>query len=168
MVGSLKVCDQIRQTQIRFTNFTEYEAYINSIDEGYDAEDAVFYGDIYKLNTPQFSKVNRSQYGNGSDFRHEISEIRSINCFTPTKVYCFVKCNNFITGQDYKEQYLDFIKNEKRRSNITTKARIQPFCRANITTSGYFDVTKVFPRSVTDRDIALFSYNNHFLFIMEI
>ena len=165
MVGSLRVGDQIRQTHIRFRNVSDYEAYINSIDEAYDAEDAVFYDDIYNLNTPRINKVNRSQYGNGCDFRHEISEIRCNNCFTPTKVYCFVKCNTFITGQDYKKQYLDFIKNEKRRSNITTKARIQPFCRANNTTLGYFDGTKVFPRSVTDRDTALFSYNNHFCWL---
>ena len=109
----------------------DFEAYINSIDKGYDAEDAIFNGYIYKLNTPQFNKVNRSQYGNGCDFKHEIIEYRGNNCFIPTKGYCFVKCVNFLTGEDYKEKYLDFIRNEKRRSNIMTKARIQPFCRAN-------------------------------------
>ena len=43
-----------------------------------------------------------------------------------------------------------------------TKARIQPFCRANIINLGYFDATRVFPRSVTDRDNALFLYSNVF------
>ena len=52
MVGNLKVRDQIRQTHIRFRNITDYEAYINSIDEGYDAEDASFNAFIYKINTP--------------------------------------------------------------------------------------------------------------------
>ena len=42
MVGNLKVGDQIRQTHIRFRNIADYEAYINAIDEGYDAEDAIF------------------------------------------------------------------------------------------------------------------------------
>ena len=46
-----------------------------------------------------------------------------------------------------------------------TKARIQPYCRANIINSGYFDGTRVFPRSGTDRDNALFLYNNHFCLI---
>ena len=46
MVASLKVGDQIRQTHIRFRNFTDFEAYINSIDEGYDAEDAILNGFI--------------------------------------------------------------------------------------------------------------------------
>ena len=42
MVGSLKVADQIRQIHIRFRNITDYDAYVNSIDEGYDAEDVLY------------------------------------------------------------------------------------------------------------------------------
>ena len=50
---------------------------------------------------------------------------------------------------------------KKRRSNILTKARNQPFCRANNIDLGCFDGTRVFPRSVTDRNIALFLCKNH-------
>ena len=46
-----------------------------------------------------------------------------------------------------------------------TKARIQPFCRANNINLGYYDGIRVFPRSVTDRKNALFFYNNHFCLI---
>ena len=127
MIGNLKIGDQIRQTHIRFRNISNYEAYINSIDQDYDSDDCFFNGYIYKIDTPHFNKVNRSQYGNACDFKHEIIEYKGNNCFIPTKGYCFVKCINFLTGQDYKEQYLEFIRNEKRRSNIMTKARIQPF-----------------------------------------
>ena len=165
MIGNTKVVDQIRQTHIRFRNMDDFEAYINSIDQDYDSEDAIFNGYIYKLNTPQFNKVNRSQYGNGCSFDKIIVEYRGNNCYIPTKGYCFVKCINFITGQDYKEQYLDFIRNEKRRSNIMTKARIQPFCRANNINLGYYNNDRVFPRSVTNRDSALYLYNNHFCLI---
>ena len=165
MLGNLKVGDQIRQTHVRFRNKDDFEAYINSLDEGYDAEDAIFNGYIYKLNTPQFNKVNRSQYSNGCDFKHEIIEYRGNNCFIPTKGYCFLKCVNFLTGDDYEEQYLDFIRNEKRRSNIMTKARIQPFCRANNINLGYYNEDRVFPRNVTNRDSALFLFNNHFCVI---
>ena len=42
-----------------------------------------------------------------------------------------------------------------------TKAKIQPFCRANDNNLAYFDGTRVFPRSVMDRDNVLFLYNNH-------
>ena len=164
MVGNLKVGDQIRQTHIRFKNRDDFEAYINAID-GYDAEDSIFNGYIYKLDTPQFNKVNRSQYGNGCDFKHEIIEYRGNNCFIPSKDYCFVKCINFLTGQDYKQQYLDFIRSEQRRSNTMTRARIQPSCTANNINLGYFDGERVFPRSVTDRNNALYLYNNHFCLI---
>ena len=86
-------------------------------------------------------------------------------CFIPTKGYCFVECINYLTGQEYKQQYLDFIRNEKTRSNIMTKARIQPFCEANHIDLGYYNDDRVFPRSVTNRDSALFLYNNHFCLV---
>ena len=156
MVGNLKVGDQIRQTHIRFRNMDDYEAYINSIDQDYDSDDSIFNGYIYKINTPQFNKIKRSEYGNGCTFDKIIFEYRGYNCFIPTKGYCFIKCINFLTGQDYKEQYLDFIRNESRRTNIMTKARIQPFCRANSIYLGYWDGERVFPRSVTNRDSAFF------------
>ena len=165
MVGNLKVGDQIRQTHIRFRNMDDFEAYINSIDVDYDSDDSIFNGYIYKIDTPQFNKVNRSQYGNGCDFKHEIIVYRGNNCYIPTKGYCFIKCINFLTGQDYKQQYLEFIRNEQRRSNIMTKARIQPFCRANNINLGYWDGERVFPRTVTNRDNALFLFNIHFCLI---
>ena len=81
------------------------------------------------------------------------------------KKVCFVKCIIFLTGEDYKKHYLDFIRKEKRRSNIMTMAKVQPFCRANNIRLGYWDGTRVFPRSVTTRDSALFLYKNHFCLI---
>ena len=61
MVGILRIGDQIRQNHITFKNISDYEAYINSIDQDYDSDDTIFSGYIYKLHTPQFNKVNRSQ-----------------------------------------------------------------------------------------------------------
>ena len=165
MVGNLKVGDQIRKTNIRFRNMDDFEAYINAIDEGYDAEDAIFNGYIYKINTPHFNKVNRSQYGNGCSFDKINVEYRGDNCYILTKGYCFVKCISFLTGQDYKQQYLDFIRNEKRRTNIMTMARIQPCLRNLGIDLGYYNIDRVFPRTVTNRDSALYFYNIHFCFI---
>ena len=162
MVGNLENGDQIRPAHVRFRNHNDYEAYINILDEGYDSEDALCSGFFYKLITPQFNKVNRSQNRNGCDFKHEITEYHGDNCFIPTKGCCFVKCNNFLTGQYYKQQYLDFFRSEQRRSNIMTKARIQPFCRAYNINLGYYDGERIYPRSVTDRKNALFLYKNHF------
>ena len=156
MVGRLKVGDQNRQTHIRFRNIEYYESYIDAIDQDYESEDAIFNRYIYKTNTHQFDIVNKSQYGNACDSKDESFEYRGISCFIPTKGYCFVKCINFLTGEDYTEQCLDFIGNKKRRSNIMTKARNQPFCSANNINSGYYDGQRVLPRSVMDRSNALF------------
>ena len=38
LIGKLSVGDEIRQTHIRLRKITDYESYINAIDEGYDAE----------------------------------------------------------------------------------------------------------------------------------
>ena len=46
LVGNIKTGDQIRQTNIRFRNMDDFEAYNNAIDEGYDAEDAILNGYI--------------------------------------------------------------------------------------------------------------------------
>ena len=132
MVGKLSVGDQIRTTHIRFRNIFDYEHYINAVDEGgYDSDDAIFFGYIYKIDASQFNLVDRSQYGNGCDFKHEIFECRGNNCYITTKGYCFIKCINYLTHQGYKQQYLDFIRIEKRRSNFMTMARIQP-CLKNL------------------------------------
>ena len=75
MFGNSKIGDQIRQTHIRFRNIDDYESYIISINEGYDSEDAICSDSVYKLNTPQFNLVNRSQYRNGCDFNIKLLNI---------------------------------------------------------------------------------------------
>ena len=70
MVGCLVIGDQIRQALTRFRNITDYEAYINAIDQDYESDDALFIGYFSKINAPQFNLVSRSQYGNDSDFKH--------------------------------------------------------------------------------------------------
>ena len=90
-------------------------AFIKCIDEGYDAEDSISNSYISNIDTPQFKLVIRSQNGNGFDFKHESFEYRGNNCFISTKGCCFIKSITFITGEDYKQQNLDLIRNEKRR-----------------------------------------------------
>ena len=162
MVGKLKVGDQIRQTHRRFRNMDDFEAFINAIDQDYESEDAIFNGFIYKIDTPHLTKVNRSRYGNGCDFKNEIFEYRGNNSFIPTKGFCFVKCIILLTGPDYKQQYLDFIRSEQRRSNIMTMARIQPCLIKLGIDLGYYNGERIFPRSVTERNNALYFYINHF------
>ena len=46
-----------------------------------------------------------------------------------------------------------------------TMARIQPCLRKMVTDLGYYNGDRVFPRSVTNRDSALYLYSNHFCLI---
>ena len=87
MVGSLVFVDQIWQTHIRFRILSDFESSVNSIDQDYESDDAFFDAYIYKIITPQFNLVNRSQYGNGCDFEHEDFEYQGNNCFKPKKCY---------------------------------------------------------------------------------
>ena len=162
IVGSLVIGYQLRTTHITITNMDDFESYFNAIDQDYESDDAFFNRYFYKIKTPQFNSVNGSQYGSGCDFTHVIIEQQSNNCFIPTKNFCFVNCINYLTGEYYEQQKLDFIRNEKRRSKIMTKDRNQTFCRANNINIGYFVGIGVFPRSVTNRGNALFLHSNQF------
>ena len=162
LIGNLKVGDQTRQTHIRFRNMSHFETHINIIDVDYDADDCIFKGYNYKIDTPIFNKVKKSQYRKGCSFDKTILDYCGNNCFIPSKGYCFVKCINFLTDQDYNDKYLDFIRSEQRRSNIMTKARIQPCLRKLGIDLGYYNGDRVFPRAVTNRDSALYLYINHF------
>ena len=164
-IGKLSNGDQIRTTQIRFRKITDYEAYTNSIDDEYDAEDSNSNSYFFKIDTPQFNIVNGSQYGIGCDFKHEFIEHHVQNCFIPAKGYCFVKCIDFLTGGDYKQQYLDFIRIEERRSNIMTVALIQTCLRNLGVNHGYYNGKEIYPRTITNRNIVSFLYNNLFCLI---
>ena len=104
LFGKLTVGDQIRETHIRFRNTPHYEPYKNAIDEEYDADDAIFNGHTYKIETPDFNVVSRSRYGNGCDFKHQIIEYKGNNFYIPSEGYCFSKCIIYLTESDYKGQ----------------------------------------------------------------
>ena len=105
MVGTVVIGENSRKTHIWFKKINHYQAYINSIDQGYKSEDSVSNSCFYSLNTPQFNIVKRSQKGKGCDFKDEIFEYRGGSCFKPAKGYCFFKCTNCFFGNVYKQQY---------------------------------------------------------------
>ena len=155
-----------QKTNIRFKNVDDFETYINAIDDGgYDSEDVLFTGWLYKLNTPEFNKVNRSQYARGTDFKQDIVEYIGNNCYIPTSGNCFMKCINFFTKKDYTEEFLTFIRTEQRRSNVMTSARIHSFCKKYNINIGYYDCFRVKPRNITERNTKLKTLNNHFCLI---
>ena len=166
LIGSMLVGEIEQKTNIRFKHVDDFESYINAIDNsGYDSEDVIFTGWMYKLNTPEFKKVNRSQCGGGTDFKQDIVEYIGNNCYIPTSGNCFIKCINYFTKKDFTEEFLTFIRTEQRRLNVMTCARIQPFCRENNIKIGCYDGFRVCPRNITQRKITLKIHNNHFFLI---
>ena len=166
LIGFMLVGEIEQKTNIRFKNVDDFESYINAIDNsGYDSEGVIFTGWLFKLNTPEFKKVNRSQYGRGTDFKQDVVEYIGNNCYIPTSGNCFIKCINYFTKKDFTEEFLTFVRTEQRRSNVMTSARIQPFCRKNNINIGCYDGFRVCPRTITQRNIALKIHNNHFCVI---
>ena len=166
LIGSMLVGEIEQKTNISFKNVDDFESYINAIDNsGYDSEDVIFTGWLYKLNTPELRKLNRSQYGRGTDFKQDIVEYVGNNCYIPTSGNCFIKCINYFTKKDYTEDFLTFIRMEQRRSNVLTSARVQPFCRKHNINIDCYDGFRVCPRNITQRNTALKIHNNHFCLI---
>ena len=95
LIGSMLVGEIEQKTNIRFKNVDDFEIYSIAIDNsGYDSDDVFFTGWLYKLNTLEFKKVNRSQYGRGTDFKQDITDYIANNCYISTRGNCFIKCIN--------------------------------------------------------------------------
>ena len=166
LIGSMLVGEIEQKTNNRFKDVDDFEGYINTIDNsGSDSEDVILTGWLYKLNTPEFKKVNRSQYGRGTDFKQDIVEYIGNNCYIPTSGNCFIKCIKYFIKKDYTEELLTFIRTEQRRSNVMTSARVQPFCRNHNIVIGCYDAFRVCPRNIAKRNMSLKIHNNHFCLI---
>ena len=95
MIGFILIGELELETNSRFKNVDDFENYNNAIDNGgYDSEDVIFTGWLYKLNTPEFKIVSRSQYGRGTDFKQDIVDYIGNKCYIPTSGNCFIKCIN--------------------------------------------------------------------------
>ena len=68
---------------------------------------------------------------------------------------------------DYKQIFLDSIRDQNRQSKIITFSRIQALCKAHIIDLGYFDSNRVYPRSIAEINTVLYVYNNHFYSILK-
>ena len=158
LIGVIK-----QKTKIGFKNVDDFESYINAIgNTGYDSDDVIFTGWLYKLNAPEFKKLNRSQYGKSAIYMQEIVEYHGQNCYIPTSGNCFIKCNKFLTARDYTGVFLTFIRTEQRRSSVLTSGRIQSFCRNYNLNTGCFDGTRINRRNITHRNTTLKINENRF------
>ena len=120
---------------------------------------------MYKINTPEFKKLKKSQYGRGTDFKQNFVEFVGNNCFIPTSGICFIKCIKNFTDEEYTEKVLNFFRTEQRRPIVMTFSRIQPFCEKYNINIGCFDGFRVCPRSFTEKNIAIKTHNNHFCLV---
>ena len=164
LIRDLSIGERNKKTLIRVRNITDFEHYIKALDQHYDSEDAISNGCFNKKDTLVFNTKNRSQYGNGCDFKHKIVESDGNNCFIPTKVFSFINCINYLAGKEYKQQDLDFLRIERRRFNIVTMVRIQPLCRANTINFGYYNSKEVRPK-VYKKEKKLYIENKIFCLI---
>ena len=87
------------------------------------------------------------------------------NCYNPTSKYCFIKCINFLTENDFKQQFLEVIRNQQRRLHVMSQAKIQPFCRAKNINIGFYSGKELFPRKIIEKSKALSLHSNHFCLI---
>ena len=93
LIGSMLIGEIEQKTNIRFRNVDHFENYINAKDNGgYDSEDVILTGWLYKLSSPEFKKVNRSQYAGGTHFKQVYVEYIGNNCYIPKSGNCFIKC----------------------------------------------------------------------------
>ena len=112
LIGSMLIGELEQKTKIRFRNVEDFEIYINAIVVGYESEDVVFAGWLYKINTPQFDMVKSCHYGRGTGFEQDIVEYVGKNCYIPTSGNCFIKRIEYFTNKDYTEDFLNFIRTE--------------------------------------------------------
>ena len=127
----------------------------------------IFEGDSFIIEKEEFNKVNRSDFGRGSNHLYDILEYHGQNCYIPTGQNFFLKCINYLTGKDYKNEYFEFINSEGRRKNVMTLARIQPFCKKYNINIGIYkqNEKRILPRTITEKSKGLYLHKNHFCVI---
>ena len=116
LIGSMLVGEVEQKTNIRFKNVDDFESYFNAIDNsGYGSEDVFFTGWLYKLNTPEFKKVNRSQYGRATDFKQDIVDLIGNNCYIPTSGKCFIKGITYFTKKKLYRRIFNLYSNRTKK-----------------------------------------------------
>ena len=122
----------------------------------------IFFSVVIKIYTPQFVFVKRSGYGEGTDLKQKVVEFTAKDAYIPPIGLCFMNCVKFLTGKIFEQDFLDFIRNEVRRRNVMTTARIQPFCKKYNTNIGHYGKVRVYLYFYAERNEALYLYENYF------
>ena len=82
--------------------------------------------------------------------------IKGNTCYIPTSGRCFLNCIKFSTGNDYKENFLTFGRDVKRRNNVMTSGRFHPFGKLYSIIIGCFDGSGINRKNLTEKNIALY------------
>ena len=95
LIGSMLIGEIQQKTNIRFKIVDGFETDFIGIDiGGYDSVDVIFTSWLYKFNTTVFKKINRSNFGKGTDFKQDFVEYHAKNVYIPNSGTCFIKCIN--------------------------------------------------------------------------
>ena len=98
MIGDPNIGNHKQTTAMRFKKIAQFESYINSIDMNYGAEETTSTAYIFKLNTPNFNKFNRSKYGKRLDFKQVFLEVIGEKFYVPKSGYCIIKYIEYLTA----------------------------------------------------------------------
>ena len=74
LIGNITINGDVKKTNMRFKNIDAFDKYIEKIDLKYDGDDVIFEGDSFIVEKEQFDKINRSDYGKGSNHLFDIEE----------------------------------------------------------------------------------------------
>ena len=75
MIGYMLVGEMEQRTINRFKKIHDFETYIIAVEVDFDKDVFIFSGWLYKLNTPVFNQIKRTQYGRGTAFKQDIVKL---------------------------------------------------------------------------------------------
>ena len=168
IIGSLLIGEIEQKSNIRFGNVHDFETYNIAIDVVYESEDVILTRWLHKLNKPQFNKVNSSQYVKLQIKTKPLLNILVTIVFFGKSGNCLIKCITYLTCRVYTPEVFGFIRGEKRINKVMTSGRIQPFCKKHIINIDCFDGSRTNPRKITERNEALYLYENQFCLIWKL
>ena len=85
-------------------------------------------------------KKKRSSYGKGYDAITNILQYEGQFCYIPTGNAGFRKRLHFFCERGFSNVYKEYILSSDRCTNITTLAKLQPFCRKNNIDIGVYNL----------------------------
>ena len=82
-IGDIFFGEHKRSTDMRFKNAKAHGTFFTKVDMDADADDSIFTGYIYNLNTLQFYGVNGPENGKRAGYKKDIVDIIGNKCFIP-------------------------------------------------------------------------------------